>query len=183
VGGLLFILHAHLNSRLLLIQFTLVPSGCSLTPCLDNLFPFGSSIAQQINGLFTFPILASKDWTAVDVKTNVQLIGALTDGGPLQNDALADESRPKRRSNLNYRTIDGETVILNRKDGRLHQLNPTGSFWDCCDGNSNITGIVDRLNGAYEVDSSMARKDVEEVLSNLRNSNLLERLEGTKEKF
>jgi hypothetical protein len=58
----------------------------------------------------------------VDVKTNVQLIGALTDGGPLQNDALADESRPKRRSDLNYRTIDGKTVILNRKDGRLHSL-------------------------------------------------------------
>src|SRR4030095_15241333 len=121
----------------------------------------------------------------MDVKTkDVQPIGALTDGKPSQNETLAVESRPKRRSDLNYRTIDGETVILNRKDGRLHQLNPTASFiWDCCDGNSNITGIIDRLTGAYDVDSSTARKDVEKVLSNLRNSNLLDGLEGTKDKF
>jgi hypothetical protein len=95
------------------------------------------------------------------------VIGALTDGKPSQN--------PKRRSDLNYRTIEGETVILNRKDGRLHQLNVTASFiWDCCDGNSNIAEIVDRLASTYEVDASTARKDVEEVISNLRHSNLLE---------
>ena len=86
-----------------------------------------------------------------------------------------DERRPKRRQDLNYRTIDGETLILNRQDGRLHQLNPTASFiWDCCDGSSNLAEIVDRLAGAYEVDSKTARKDVEEILLNLRNSNLLE---------
>jgi Coenzyme PQQ synthesis protein D (PqqD) len=112
----------------------------------------------------------------MDVKTNgVQPIGALTDGKPSQNDTLAGEPRPKRRSDLNYRTIDGETVILNRKDGHLHQLNPTASFiWDCCDGNSNTAEIIDRLAGAYEVDSNTARKDVEEVLLNLRSSHLLE---------
>jgi len=95
------------------------------------------------------------------------VIGALTDGKPSQN--------PKRRSDLNYRTIEGETVILNRKDGRLHQLNATASFiWDCCDGNSNIAEITERLAGAYEVDFSTARKDVEEILLNLRSSHLLE---------
>src|SRR2546425_11856948 len=112
----------------------------------------------------------------MDVKTNgVQPIGALTDGKPSQNETLADESRPKRRSDLNYRTIDGETVILDRKEGNLHQLNPTASFiWDCCDGNSNVAAIIDRLADAYEVDSSTARKDVGETLSRLRSSNLLE---------
>ena len=87
-----------------------------------------------------------------------------------------DERRPKRRQDLNYRTIDGETLILNREHGRLHQLNPTASFiWDCCDGNSKLAEIVERLAGAYEVDSNTARKDVEEILSNLRRSNLLEK--------
>jgi Coenzyme PQQ synthesis protein D (PqqD) len=87
-----------------------------------------------------------------------------------------DERRPKRREDLNYRTIDGETLILNRQDGRLHQLNPTASFiWDCCDGNSNLADIVGRLARAYEVDPNTARKDVEEVISNLRSSNLLEK--------
>jgi hypothetical protein len=123
----------------------------------------------------------------MDPKTNgIQplVIGELTDGRPSENDTRVGEPVPKRRSDLNYKTIDGETLILNRKEGHLHQLNPTASFiWDCCDGNSNIADITDRVAAAYEVDSSTARKDVEEVLSNLRNSNLLEGLEGTKDKF
>jgi len=103
------------------------------------------------------------------------VIGVLSDDKRSQNDMLAGEPHPKRRSGLNYRTIDGETVILNRKDGHLHQLNPTASFiWDCCDGNSNIAEITERLAGAYEVDFSTARKDVEEILLNLRSSHLLE---------
>ena len=98
-----------------------------------------------------------------------------TDSRPSQNDARVGESFPKRRSDLNYKTIDGETLILNREEGRLHQLNPTASFiWDCCDGNSDIAEIIDRLAATYEVDYSTARKDVEEVLSNLRNSKLLD---------
>ncbi len=93
-----------------------------------------------------------------------------------QDGIPADERCPKRRGDLNYRSIDGETLILNRQDDRLHQLNATASFiWDCCDGNSNLADIVDRLAGAYEVDSNTARKDVEEILSNLRRSNLLEK--------
>jgi hypothetical protein len=99
----------------------------------------------------------------------------LTDIGSSENDTRLGDLYPKRRSNLNWRTIDGETLILNRPEGRLHQLNPTASFiWDCCDGNSNIAEIVDRLAGVYEVDARTACKDVEEVLFNLRNSKLLE---------
>jgi hypothetical protein len=123
----------------------------------------------------------------MDPKTNgIQplVIGELTDGRPSENDTRVGEPVPKRRSDLNYKTIDGETLILNREEGRLYQLNPTASFiWDCCDGNLNIADITDRLAGAYEVDSSTARNDVEEVLSNLRSSNLLEGLERSKDKF
>lgn len=102
-------------------------------------------------------------------------IWQLTDQKTAQNQSLVDETRPKRREDLNYRTIDGQTLILNREKGQLHQLNPTASFiWDCCDGNSKLAEIVDRLAGTYDVDPSTARKDVEDVLSNLRSSNLLE---------
>jgi hypothetical protein len=114
----------------------------------------------------------------MDTKTNRMqsiVIEELTDGRRSENYTRDLQLFPKRRSDLNCRTIQGETVILNRKDGRLHQLNPTASFiWGCCDGNSNIAEIMDRLVSAYEVDSSTARKDVEEVVSKLQNSNLLE---------
>jgi Coenzyme PQQ synthesis protein D (PqqD) len=99
----------------------------------------------------------------------------LTDVGSSESDAKVGDLYPKRRSNLNWRTIDGETLILNRAEGRLHQLNPTASFiWDCCDGNSNIEKIVNRLAGVYEIDAMTACKDVENVLFNLRSSKLLE---------
>jgi hypothetical protein len=109
----------------------------------------------------------------MDLKANC-IQPELTDVSPSENDTRVGEPHPKRRSDLNYRTINGETLILNREEKRLHQLNPTASFiWDCCDGNSNIAGIIDRLTATYEVDAGTARKDVEEVLSNLRSSNLL----------
>src|SRR5262249_16114931 len=93
-----------------------------------------------------------------------------------QDGTPADERRPKRRGDLNYRSIDGETLILNRQDRLLHQLNATASFiWDCFDCNSNLADIVYRRAGGYEVDPNTARKDVEEILSNLRGSNLLEK--------
>ena len=113
----------------------------------------------------------------MDLKTNCipPVGGELIDVKTTENDIRVSEPCPKRRSDLNYRTINGETLILNRQEKRLHQLNPTASFiWDCCDGNSNIAAIIDRLIRAYEVDAVTARKDVEQVLSNLQSSNLLE---------
>jgi Coenzyme PQQ synthesis protein D (PqqD) len=102
-------------------------------------------------------------------------IGVPSEGKQSQSDMLAGEPHPKRRADLNYRTIEGETVILDRKEGHLHQLNPTASFiWDICDGNSSVAEIIDRIVGTYEVDSGTARRDVEEVLLKLRNSHLLE---------
>lgn len=103
------------------------------------------------------------------------VIEELTNGRPCEDYTRLVPLYPKRRSDLNWRTIDGETLILNREQGRLHQLNPTASFiWDCCDGNSNIAEITDRLVGVYEVDARTACKDVEDVLFNLRSSKLLE---------
>jgi hypothetical protein len=122
----------------------------------------------------------------MDLESNQiqSVVVKLTDGETLENGLRIGEANPKRRSDLNYRTIDGETLILDRKEGRLHQLNPTASLiWDCCDGKSNIAEIIDRLVTAYEVDSSTARKDVEEALLNLRSSNLLEGSEGSQDKF
>jgi Coenzyme PQQ synthesis protein D (PqqD) len=113
------------------------------------------------------------DTTATGVQSGAN--AESSDGRPSQNDPLAREPHPKRRSDLSYRTIDGQTVILDREGGWLHQLNPTASFiWDCCDGTSKISEIIDRLVDAYEVDSITARKDVGQVLAQLRSSKLLE---------
>jgi hypothetical protein len=95
------------------------------------------------------------------------------DNAQSRNPASA-ELRPQRRSDLTCRTIDGATVILNREEGVLHQLNATAGFiWNCCDGMVGVPEIVDRLTNAYEIDSVTCRKDVDEVLSKLQTLKLL----------
>jgi methyltransferase-like protein len=122
---------------------------------------------------------------AVAKKVNMMNIraihkGRLTNGESTnlnsQAHTLAGEPHPKRRSDLTYRIIEGETLILNREDGCLHQLNSTANFiWESCDGTFRIDQIIERLAEAYEVDSVTARRDVEEVLFKLRSSNLLQK--------
>jgi len=98
-----------------------------------------------------------------------------SDGNSSQSNGISGEPRPRRRQDVTYRTIDGEAVILNRQEGHLHQLNPTATFiWNCCDGIFKIDEIADRLASAYEIDHSMARQDVEGIVTKLRSLNLLQ---------
>jgi len=83
---------------------------------------------------------------------------------------------PQHRSDLLCRIIEGETVILNRKTGMLHRLNPTASFiWECCDGTLGVDDIIARLASAYDVDLMTGQKDVSETLLKLESLNLLMR--------
>ncbi len=76
-----------------------------------------------------------------------------SDGRASQSGAIGGEPLPQRRSDIIYRTIEGETVILNRNEGRLHQLNPTASFiWNCCDGTSHDEKRHDKKSGLYNPD-------------------------------
>ncbi len=82
---------------------------------------------------------------------------------------------PKRRSDVNVRVVDGETVVLDRQAGLIHQLHQTASFvWDQCDGESTIPEIADQLAEVYEIDSETAARDVVSVVGQLHSLNLLE---------
>jgi hypothetical protein len=81
---------------------------------------------------------------------------------------------PKRRSNLTARTVDGETVILDRSGGFVHQLNQTASYiWDCCDGTSTIAAMITQLAEEFDVALETAETDVVLVIDQLRQLNLL----------
>ena len=86
----------------------------------------------------------------------------------------AGETRPRRRTDIISRNIEGETVILHREAGVLHKLNPTaGYIWTYCDGTQSIDEIVDRLVAEYDIDSATCRKDVSDVVSQFRRLDLL----------
>ena len=83
------------------------------------------------------------------------------------------DQHPQRRSDLLYRNIDGETVILSREGGVLHRLNQTAAFiWDCCDGTVHVDEIVRRVAATYDVDAETCRKDVSETVRQFQSLNL-----------
>jgi len=83
--------------------------------------------------------------------------------------------RPKARPDLETRTVDDETVILDRDGERIHQLNATASFiWDRCDGERDATAIAAELAEAFGVEPDQTVKDVSEIVLQFSALGLLE---------
>ena len=86
---------------------------------------------------------------------------------------------PKRRTDVTVRVIAGETVILDRRGGLIHQLNQTASYiWDRCDGRSKVAEIADQLTEAFDLDPKTAAKDTVVTVVQLQRLDLLESREG-----
>jgi hypothetical protein len=88
---------------------------------------------------------------------------------------LTTDTRPLKRSDLNVRVVDGETLVLDLTSGLIHQLNPTANLvWEHCDGQSSIGEIANHLLQLYEVDVETAVNDVTEAVERLRELGLME---------
>jgi Coenzyme PQQ synthesis protein D (PqqD) len=87
---------------------------------------------------------------------------------------LDKDLRPKKRPGLNERILEGEVLILDRINGRIHHLNPTASYvWKQCDG-SSAKAIAEKLVQAFQIDLATAERDVNKVLGEMKRMNLLE---------
>lgn len=82
---------------------------------------------------------------------------------------------PKRRTDIIVRVVDGETVVLDRQKGLIHQLNQTASYiWDQCNGTSTLEAIAARFSEAFAVDLKTATEDVTATVLQLQQLQLLE---------
>jgi hypothetical protein len=82
---------------------------------------------------------------------------------------------PKRRSGVNVRVVEGETVVLDRQKGLIHQFNQTASYiWDRCNGKLTALEIASQLAEVFDVDPQTAGKDVAAIVEQLHKLNLLE---------
>lgn len=83
--------------------------------------------------------------------------------------------RPKRRADVRTHIVDGETVVLDRREGLIHQFNKTASFiWELCDGSRTFDELSRELCEIFEVDFATAQRDVQATVETLRRSRLLE---------
>jgi len=89
--------------------------------------------------------------------------------------SIREDYIPKRRPDLNVRQLDGETVALDRRNGLIHQFNQTAShIWELCDGKMSMKEIVENFSETFDVDSSVATKDVTAIVKQLKELNLLD---------
>ena len=82
---------------------------------------------------------------------------------------------PKRRTDLNVRVVDGETVILDRMGEVIHCCNQTATIiWDQCNGEKAAEEIAKILEERFDVGAGVALDDVCRCLKQLQALNLLE---------
>lgn len=82
---------------------------------------------------------------------------------------------PKRRSDVKDRPIEGERVVLDHKENRIHYLNRTASYiWERCNGKSTVTQIAREVAEAFEADAVTIEPDVAATVRDLEKAGLLE---------
>jgi hypothetical protein len=77
---------------------------------------------------------------------------------------------------IDWREIDGEVVVLDRRQGRYLAVNPSGAvLWPALVEGATEETLVERLLSRYVVDREKARRDVGAFLDWLGERGLLER--------
>lgn len=82
---------------------------------------------------------------------------------------------PKRRTDVTTRDVDGETLILDRKNEDVHQLNRSASYvWQYCDGQKSTHEIAMSMAKDFTIDLEAAERDVVDLITKLTALGLLE---------
>ena len=73
---------------------------------------------------------------------------------------------PVRRADLEARTVDEETIVLDVKESRVHRFNRSASdIWNWCDGQHSVADIAARLAAAHDLTVETVMGDVQTSLA------------------
>jgi len=79
------------------------------------------------------------------------------------------------KQGLIAQSVDGELLILNREQEKIHQLNLVASFiWNKLDGQITLEQLVTAITENYDVEQNAAKNDLESLLTELSDLNLIE---------
>lgn len=87
----------------------------------------------------------------------------------MRRDATMQHGRPVMDKQIAYRTIAGEARVISVQDSRLHHLDPVATFiWEQIgSGERTVQQIAAAVVEAFDVDTEVARLDLEEFLQEL----------------
>ena len=85
-----------------------------------------------------------------------------------------DTWKPALDPGIKLQLLDGEAVLLDRANQRVHQLDAVGTrMLQLCNGQRSIAEIVELLLACYEVDEQRLQNDTSKFLTRLRTLNVL----------
>ena len=86
------------------------------------------------------------------------------------------ELRPTRIGEVWIRREGDETAVFNRSSGHLIHLNPTAlAIWEMCDGETEVTEIVDAIVELTGRQRSAVMAEVETTVESLKGLDLIKR--------
>ena len=88
--------------------------------------------------------------------------------------------RPKLRDDLAAVELDGEAVVFDESNGRLHHLNATATIvFSFCDGASTVKEISSEIAEAFQTEASQVEREVRKLLRSFRETGLLDGAGGS----
>jgi hypothetical protein len=87
---------------------------------------------------------------------------------------ISEHLAPERARAVHTVEVDGEAVLLDERNGRLHLLNRSGTLvWACFDGESSIGEIVDDISDELGAPRDVVLADTLRVSRQLADEGLL----------
>lgn len=90
---------------------------------------------------------------------------------------MAYSKRPRQRPDAFItREVDGELLVLDQENEKVHQFNSTACFiWKACSGEFTVEEIAGQMQAAFEdVEPGTIRRDLNTVLNELEALQLIE---------
>lgn len=85
------------------------------------------------------------------------------------------EMLPRQAPQLSVKEIDGQTIVLDRTHGKLHELNATAGFvWRHCDGRASVAQIVAATAREFGTDPAIVERDIAALLRQFSELKLIE---------
>ena len=82
--------------------------------------------------------------------------------------------RPRLHDDLKLQVIEGEAIVLDRANERIHQLNEVGTFiLERCDGRRTEAEILAAVVDHFEVGEKRAAQDTSELLTQMKALEIL----------